>query len=297
MQSGEAMVKVRIDPGAGFCFGVEEVIRTAETSLRNGEELYALGDLVHNNEEMKRLHALGLQTISHEKLPEVRSGKVLFRAHGEPPSSYHTAEQGKVSIIDGTCPIVLKLQQRIRKTYREMDRGKEQMIIFGNPDHPETIGLLGQVDGDATVVSTPAEVGLVDRNKSIHLYSQTTMDPDLFAEVETLLRAHTQWEVRAEFRSNCTICGQMKRRKPGLKEFARHHDVVIFVSGRSSSNGKMLFEFCRTVNSRSYWISEPGEMETDWFENAHSVGISGATSTSLAQLESVRKRVGKITTS
>jgi 4-hydroxy-3-methylbut-2-enyl diphosphate reductase len=294
MPSGEIMVKVDIDPGAGFCFGVEDVIRTAETSLRKGEVLYALGDLVHNGEEMKRLKAQGMKTISHERLPEVRSGKVLFRAHGEPPSTYRIAGEQNIEIIDGTCPIVKKLQKKIRDTYREMDPEIEQLVIFGNPDHPETIGLLGQVDGNATVVRNAEEVGLVDRNKRVHLFSQTTMDPDRFAEVESLLRVHAG-NVNAGFRSSCTICGQMKRRKPKLREFALSHDVILFVSGRNSSNGKMLFEFCRSVNPGSHWISGPDEIETSWLENAGNVGISGATSTSFAQLESVRNRVEKLT--
>jgi len=293
------MVKVDIDPGAGYCFGVEKVIRTAESKLRDGETLFALGDLVHNTEEMTRLRKLGLRTITRDQLPRVHAGRVLFRAHGEPPSSYALAGENRVEVLDGTCPIVLRLQQRIRDRYRKMDHRKEQLVIFGKIDHPETIGLLGQVDGDAIVVSSPDEVHLVDPRRQVHLFSQTTMDPDAYAETEQRLRSltGTKGDSKGSFRSACTICGQMKKRKPGLKAFALAHDVVLFVSGRHSSNGKMLYEFCRAANAQSHWVSEPGELDPAWFESAEKVGISGATSTSVQQLEAVRNEVRKITSS
>lgn len=295
--SGRTMVQVDIDPGAGYCFGVEKVIRTAESKLREGETLFALGDLVHNTGEMTRLRKLGLRTITRDELPRVQSGRVLFRAHGEPPSSYALAVENNVEVLDGTCPIVLKLQQRIRNRYREMDHQKEQLVIFGKKDHPETIGLLGQVDGDATVVSSPDETSLVDPGRQVHLFSQTTMDPDKFKEVEQRLGSllPAKGESKGAFRSACTICGQMKKRKPGLKAFALAHDVVLFVSGRHSSNGKMLYEFCRETNARTYWVSAPGELDKSWFEKAEKVGISGATSTSVKQLEAVSNQVKKLT--
>jgi len=290
------MTQVEIDPGAGFCYGVEKVILAAENSLRNGESLYALGQLVHNSGELKRLEKLGLKTVTHDQLGEIDSGKVLFRAHGEPPSSYRKATDLHVAVMDGTCPIVLRLQKKIRDTYLNMDREKEQLVIFGKQDHPETIGLLGQVAGDAVVVSTPREVERVDRNHRVHLFSQTTMDPGVFRKVEALLMDRTG-HVDAEFRSHCTICGQMKRRKPGLETFASRHEVMVFVSGRDSSNGKMLYEFCRSLNPRTFWISGPEEMKADWFKGAGTIGISGATSTSREQLEGVRNRVVEITSS
>jgi 4-hydroxy-3-methylbut-2-enyl diphosphate reductase len=291
------MVRVEIDPGAGFCFGVDQVIKMAESELKEGRELFGLGDMVHNGQEVKRLENLGMQTITHEQLSDIKSGRVLIRAHGEPPETFRAAGSHQVEIIDGTCPIVLKLQERIRKAYQAMDRQKEQLVIFGKPDHPETIGLLGQVDGDAVVITSPDDISNVDSSKSVHLFSQTTMDPDLFGSVEVALKEYLAGTIKASFRSNCTICGQMKKRKPGLSSFAKNHDVVVFVSGRNSSNGKMLFEFCRSLNSRSYWISKSSELDPEWFSGGGIIGISGATSTSRAQLESVRNQVEKITSS
>ena len=288
------MVMVEIDPGAGFCFGVEQVIHTAETHLRKGETVYGLGEMVHNQEEMNRLHELGLKTIVHGDLSEIRPDKVLLRAHGEPPSTYQLAASHHIEVIDGTCPIVKKLQARIRNTYKAMDRRTEQLVIFGNRNHPETIGLLGQVNEDAVVVSSPGEITLVDRNRRIHLFSQTTMDPEMFKEVESGLRDYLTGDIKTAFRSSCTICGQMKKRKPGLRIFARKHDVMVFVSGKNSSNGKMLFEFCRSLNPRSHWISQGNELDPEWFRDAGSIGISGATSTSREQLESVRNQVEKL---
>jgi 4-hydroxy-3-methylbut-2-enyl diphosphate reductase len=294
------MAAVEIDPGAGFCFGVEQVIEMAESRLRRGETVYGLGEMVHNREEMERLHAMGLVTLTHADLAGIRPGHILFRAHGEPPASYELAATHHVEVIDGTCPIVLKLQERIRDTYRSMDHRKEQVVIFGKPGHPETIGLLGQVDGNAVVVTSPEDIERVDPGRAVHLFSQTTMDPDLFGEVEKALRHHLAAKrggAGPAFRSSCTICAQMKKRKPGLAAFARKHDVIVFVSGKNSSNGKMLFEYCQKLNRRSHWISGPGEVEGKWFKGAGSIGISGATSTSREQLESVSNHVKKILSS
>ena len=287
------MVKVEVDKGAGFCFGVEQVIQTAESHLAKGENVYGLGEMVHNSREMRRLHDLGFKTIQHEDMAEQKPGLVLFRAHGEPPSTYKIAAENQVKVIDGTCPIVLKLQQKIRKTYESMDHAKEQVVIFGKLEHPETIGLLGQVDGDAVVVGSPGETNLVHPDKSVYLFSQTTMDHDQFRELEEKLRDRLSVSVTSKLQSACTICGQMKKRKPGLKRFAQKHDVVIFVSGKNSSNGKLLFEYCLTLNSETYWISDKSELEMKWFEGADSIGISGATSTSMEQLEAVSLQVKK----
>ncbi|MDX2432689.1 MAG: 4-hydroxy-3-methylbut-2-enyl diphosphate reductase, partial [Bacteroides sp.] len=234
------MLRIEVDRGAGFCFGVEQVIQTAESYLSKGDSLVGLGEMVHNSTEMDRLQNLGLKTIQHKDLGKQSSGLVLFRAHGEPPSSYALAAKNKVRIIDGTCPIVLKLQEKIRKAYESMDHAKEQLVIFGKREHPETIGLLGQVDGDAVVLGSPKEVDLLDPNKTVFLFSQTTMDIDLFREVEDKLRSRLSGTASSGFRSQCTICGQMKKRKPGLQGFVQEHTMIIFVSGKNSSNGKLL---------------------------------------------------------
>jgi 4-hydroxy-3-methylbut-2-enyl diphosphate reductase len=288
------MIKVEIDRGAGFCFGVEEVIQTAEAQLKKGKRVVGLGEMVHNSTEMKRLHDLGFKTIQHAELGRQESDLVLFRAHGEPPSTYKTAAANQVQIIDGTCPIVLKLQERIRKAYASMDHQKQQLVIFGKREHPETIGLLGQVDGDAVVVSSVEEASLVDPDKAVLLFSQTTMDVDQFEALEKALKDRLSREAVAGFRSKCTICGQMKKRKPGLKSFAAKHDVLVFVSGKNSSNGKLLFEYCRSLNPLTYWISASDEMQKNWFKGAHSIGVTGATSTSMNQLESVGTAIKSI---
>lgn len=289
------MAVVEIDPGAGFCFGVEQVIQRVEATLENGEELYGLGAMVHNESEIQRLKGLGLKTVSKEELGRVKPARILFRAHGEPPSTYRLVSGLQIGIIDGTCPIVKRLQKKIRDTYEAMDHNSEQVVIFGKPEHPETIGLLGQVDGDAIVVSGPGDITKVDSSRRVHLFSQTTMDPDQFREVESALSEYLKSSKNPDFQSSCTICGQMKKRKPGLSDFARKHEVIIFVSGRNSSNGKMLFEYCKSVNPETYWISGKDEVNPDWLRRAGSIGISGATSTSRNQLESVMEVVKKLT--
>jgi 4-hydroxy-3-methylbut-2-enyl diphosphate reductase len=295
------MQKIEIDPGAGFCFGVEEVIKTAETHLREGEVLYGLGDMVHNATEVKRLMDLGLLTIDHSDLTALPPGKVLFRAHGEPPGTYQLAREYGVEIIDGTCPIVAKLQKKIQKAYDEMNHETDQLVIFGKPDHPETIGLLGQVGGDALVVSSVEDISSIDPSKKVWLFSQTTMDPDRFEEVEKALENHLRQSAGNSgihhFKSDCTVCGQMKKRKPGLSAFAGNYELMLFVSGKNSSNGRMLYEYCKSLNPVTYWISGAEEVEKEWFEGKNSIGISGATSTSRQQLESVMEKVKKLTSS
>jgi 4-hydroxy-3-methylbut-2-enyl diphosphate reductase len=293
------MIKIDIDPGAGFCFGVEEVIKTAEKRLRGGETLYGLGDMVHNAAEVERLQKLGLKTIDHEQFKELPSGKVLIRAHGEPPETYRIAKQNGVEVIDGTCPIVARLQKKVKKAYEEMDHAVEQLVIFGKAEHAETIGLLGQVQGNALVVTSVEDVQKIDPHKKVLLFSQTTMDPEMFREVEAAIRDYLKEGPReasyVKFRSDCTICGQMKKRKPGLSRFAGQHEVMLFVSGKHSSNGKMLYEYCRSINPLTYWISGTQEVRKEWFEGYERIGISGATSTSRAQLESVQEEVRKLT--
>jgi len=295
------MVKIEIDPGAGFCFGVEQVIKTAESHLQKGEILYGLGEMVHNASEMHRLHIKGLKTINHDEMLELKPERVLIRAHGEPPSTYQLAEKHQIDIIDGTCPIVARLQKKLKHAYDSMDQESEQLVIFGKSDHPETIGLLGQVNGDAVVVNSLKDIKKVKPGKRILLFSQTTMDPERFRVVEHSLKDFLK-EVPGEqsepaIRSDCTICGQMKKRKPGLSSFAKKNELILFVSGKNSSNGKMLYEFCKSTNPTTYWISQSNEVDPEWLTGVGSIGISGATSTSRDQLESVLNRVKKLTSS
>ena len=295
------MIKVEIDPGAGFCFGVDQVIKTAETYLQHGEPLYGLGEMVHNPEEVQRLQALGLKTINHAELVELKPAKVLFRAHGEPPSTYELARKNGIEIIDGTCPIVSRLQEKLKRVHAALDHDSEQLVIFGKPEHPETIGLLGQVNGEAIVVSSTVDIPAIDRHKKVYLFSQTTMDPDLFKEVEKGLNEHLKGlSVKSGgglYKSDCTICGQMKKRKPGLSDFAGKHELILFVSGRNSSNGKMLFEYCKSVNPNTYWITGSEEVDPAWIIGLETIGVSGATSTSMDQLEWVADKVRKLTVS
>jgi 4-hydroxy-3-methylbut-2-enyl diphosphate reductase len=294
------MIRIELDPGAGFCFGVDRVIRTAETHLKNGDILFGLGEMVHNSKEVSRLNRLGLKTIRHSELGEVKEGKVLFRAHGEPPATYNLAREKGIEIIDGTCPIVIRLQEKIKAAYDTLDHRTQQLVIFGKANHPETIGLLGQVDQDAIVVSSMADINRIDPSKEVWLFSQTTMDPDQYREVEEAIRTRLHKQKlhsdRELLKSDCTICGQMKKRKPGLKAFARRVDLVLFVSGKNSSNGKMLFEYCATINPDTYWVSGAEEIDPDWFSEVQIVGISGATSTSRDQLQAVAEQVKKLTT-
>jgi 4-hydroxy-3-methylbut-2-enyl diphosphate reductase len=293
------MVKIEIDPGAGFCFGVEQVIETAESRLQKGEILYGLGEMVHNASEMHRLHTRGLKTINHDEMLELKPERILIRAHGEPPSTYQLAEEHQIEIIDGTCPIVARLQKKLKLAYDSMDHQTEQLIIFGKSDHPETIGLLGQVNGDAVVVNSTEDIRKINPEKRILLFSQTTMDPERFREVEQSLKDFLKEIPGAQsepaIRSDCTICGQMKKRKPGLSAFANKYELILFVSGKNSSNGKMLYEFCKSINPLTHWISHSDEVDSEWLAGVGSIGISGATSTSRDQLESVLKQVKKLT--
>ncbi|MBN2698645.1 MAG: 4-hydroxy-3-methylbut-2-enyl diphosphate reductase [Bacteroidales bacterium] len=287
-------MRIDIDPASGVCFGVDKAIRTAEELLGTGKELYGLGALVHNSKETGRLEKLGLRTITTEQLPGLKNSTVLFRAHGEPPSSFELARKNHNTIVDATCPIVLRLQKRIRETYQGMDHEREQIVIFGKADHPETIGLMEQVAGDATVVGSAEDIGKVDISRMVHLFSQTTMDPEAYEKVESALSGIMK-KANRSLNPNCTICSWMKRRKPALARFVLKYDVILFMSGKNSSNGKMLFEYCRSLNPKSYWISDPGELRKEWFREARSIGISGATSTPYHQLEALKEAVGKLT--
>ncbi|MEZ5072824.1 MAG: 4-hydroxy-3-methylbut-2-enyl diphosphate reductase [Bacteroidales bacterium] len=282
--------KIEIDPGAGFCFGVEKVIAEAESLLSGGQPLHGLGEMVHNREEVRRLDAKGLITIDHQALERAGGGTVLFRAHGEPPATYELARSKGWNIIDGTCPIVLKLQQRIRRTFETMDPEREQLVIFGKKTHPETIGLVGQVGGKARVVECEDDVADTDPRKSVHLFSQTTMDPGGYRAVESRMKAHLEGG-ESSLHSHGGICGQMKSRKPLLEKFLKDHDLILFVSGKNSSNGKMLFEYCAGLHPDVRWISGASDLEVAWFSGKRSVGLSGATSTSRNQLEDIKKQV------
>ena len=280
------MIKVGIDPHSGFCGGVIRAITTAEDFLSKGDgRLWSLGAIVHNEEELARLGRKGLGTIDHDGLPRLGSGDaVLIRAHGEPPQTYIRLKEAGLRIIDCTCPVVLKLQRQIKEAAE-----RSQVVIFGKIGHPEVLGLVGQTDGRALVVETPEQLweafssGAIRQGEPIELFSQTTMSPAAYERLAAELRSLAGPEVTV----HGSICAQVASRHKELAEFARTHDVIVFVSGASSSNGKVLFEWCRSINPRSYRISSPADLDSNWFEGADSAGVCGATSTPKWLLEEV----------
>jgi len=281
---------IEIDNGSGFCFGVTTAIKKAEEELARGEKLYCLGDIVHNGMECERLRDMGLITINHDELRELRNAKVLLRAHGEPPETYELARKNNIEIIDATCPVVLKLQKRIKEQYDEND--KAQIVIFGKKGHAEVLGLVGQTQSNAIVIESSEEVKKLDFNRDIYLYSQTTKSLDEFHNIIDYIQAHIS--PTAIFKSFDTICRSVANRMPNISQFATKHDLVLFVCGRKSSNGKVLYNECLRVNPNTYLIEDPQEIKLEWLENIQSVGICGATSTPRWLMEKCRDAIQKM---
>ena len=278
------MIQVEIDNGSGFCFGVTTAIKKAEEELAAGKKLYCLGDIVHNGMEVERLTEMGLITINHEQLKDLHDVKVLLRAHGEPPETYELAKRNRIEIIDATCPVVLQLQKRIKKQF--FNNPDAQIVIFGKNGHAEVLGLVGQTKSEAIVIEHFDEVTQLDFSKDIYLYSQTTKSLDEFHRIIEYIQAHIRQG--AIFKSFDTICRQVANRMPNIKRFAAQHDVVLFVSGRKSSNGKVLYNECKSVNPNSYHIENAGEIDLAWLAKANTVGICGATSTPKWLMEECR---------
>lgn len=285
-------MQVTIDTNSGFCFGVTGAIRQAEEELQRGP-LFCLGDIVHNGEEVARLEALGLETIDYDRLRELRGGRVLLRAHGEPPLTYLIARQNGIEIIDATCPVVKKLQERIRTTYQT--HPDAQIVIFGKVGHAEVIGLQGQTDNTAIVVEGEQDVDKIDYSRDIYLFSQTTMSVDEFTKIVDSLK----WQVErsgsdSKLKVEDTICRNVANRVERLKEFARQQDIVLFVGGKKSSNAKVLFEHCREANPNTFFISSSDELSTlpPTLYSLHSkIGICGATSTPLWLMEEIKNKL------
>ncbi len=281
------MIQVEIDSGSGFCFGVTTAIKKAEEELAAGKKMYCLGDIVHNGMEVERLTAMGMTTINHEQLRELHDVKVLLRAHGEPPETYELARRNNIEIIDATCPVVLQLQNRIKKQF---DANPDaQIVIFGKNGHAEVLGLVGQTRSQAIVIEHFDEVPKLDFSRDIYLYSQTTKSLDEFHRIIEYIQSHIS--PTAVFRSFDTICRQVANRMPNIARFATQHDVIIFVSGRKSSNGKVLYNECKAVNPNSYHVENAEEINLDWFANAKTVGICGATSTPKWLMEECRDHI------
>lgn len=278
---------IEIDNGSGFCFGVTTAIRKAEEELAQSKSLYCLGDIVHNGRECERLKNMGLETVEHGDFDALHDTKVLLRAHGEPPVTYSKALERGISLIDATCPVVLNLQKRIRNDYAAYPDA--QIVIYGKNGHAEVVGLVGQTDGNAVVIENLDDAMQLDFSRDIRLYSQTTKSLEGFREIVGFISSHMT--DGATFESFDTICRQVANRMPNIRQFAERHDVILFVCGKKSSNGKVLFNECCKVNPRSYMVDDPSEIELRWFDAVETVGICGATSTPKWLMEACREYI------
>ena len=271
------MIEIEIDNESGFCFGVTTAIHKAEEELRKGTPLYCLGDIVHNGKECERLKELGLITINHDEFKQLRGVKVLLRAHGEPPETYQTAKENSIEIIDATCPVVLRLQKRIKQEYDLAGAKNKQIVIYGKNGHAEVLGLVGQTEGKAIVIENLKEAEQLNFHKDIRLYSQTTKSLEEFWQIIEYIKAHIAPEATFEYFD--TICRQVANRMPNIRKFAASHDLIFFVCGKKSSNGKILFNECQKINPNSYLIDDAGEIDFSLLPGVKRIGICGATST------------------
>jgi 4-hydroxy-3-methylbut-2-en-1-yl diphosphate reductase len=275
-------MNIEIDSNSGFCFGVVNAIQLAEMELEKSEALYCLGDIVHNSAEVERLKTKGLISINHDEFKDLKNCKVLLRAHGEPPETYKIALENNIQLIDASCPVVLKLQKNIKLGFDDILEKGGQVVIYGKEGHAEVNGLVGQTNGRAIVIGSKQDLDKIDYTKPVNLFSQTTKSIEGFYEIEKEIRKQMieiQGNDDVLLISNDTICRQVSHRQPQLREFVKKHDVVIFVSGKKSSNGKMLYQVCKDENKNTYFVSDERELDKGWFLKAKSVGICGATST------------------
>lgn len=280
---------VEIDKKSGFCFGVINAIREAETELSTTGTLFCLGDIVHNGKEVERLEKLGLKSITKEEFYKLKNCKVLIRAHGEPPETYEFAKKNNIELIDATCPVVITLQERVKKSYETHENG--QIVIYGKKGHAEIEGLNGQTNHNAIIIESIADTDRIDMSRPVSLYSQTTKRVEDFHAIADKVKTSIAPGVPLEIKD--TICRQVSNRVPHLREFARKFDVVLFVSGKKSSNGQYLYTICREENEHTYIVAEPEELQDEWFANAKSVGICGATSTPVWLMEEFAQRITK----
>ncbi len=284
-------IVIEIDPKSGFCFGVVNAIQKAEEELSRDTKLYCLGDIVHNSREVNRLAAIGMETINHDQFHQLNQAVVLLRAHGEPPPTYQYARENNITIVDATCPVVLQLQKKIKKMYTS-GCDNLQIVIYGKRGHAEVNGLVGQTDGEAIVIESVNEMEWLDFSKNIRLYAQTTQSVDGFVELVEEIRGRML--PGTSFESFDTICRQVANRLPNIRQFAAEHDLILFVSGKKSSNGKVLYEACRLINNNTHLIQDASEFETAWLTGISSIGICGATSTPKWLMEEVRNHIYSI---
>jgi 4-hydroxy-3-methylbut-2-enyl diphosphate reductase len=288
-------MQVTIDKNSGYCFGVEFAIKMAEDEMEQSDKLYCLGDIVHNDMEVKRLADKGLVVIDRDQLSELSDCKVLIRAHGEPPETYKTAIQNNIELIDASCPVVLKLQHRVKTAFDKMEREDGQIVIYGKKGHAEVIGLTGQTLEKAIVVMEDADLEKIDFNRPVTLFSQTTKSTKGFYElsqkIEERIKASKGELTELDFNANDSICRQVSNREPQLRKFAQENEVIIFVSGKKSSNGKALYQVCLEENPRSFFVENQTEIQPEWFETTDRVGICGATSTPMWLMEQVKEHL------
>jgi len=289
-------VNISIEEKSGFCFGVTRVIKMAEEILDRDEKLYCLGEIVHNGREVQRLIDKGILFIDAIEYRKLKNAKVLIRAHGEPPETYEIARKNNLKLIDGTCPIVESLQKKIRLSYYKEDEDS-LIIVYGKKDHPEVIGLTGQTHNRARVIRSAREIGDIPWNAHVYLYSQTTMDTAGFLSVANYLEDLKRKGEIYKLTVKNTICGHISHRQPGIIEFARNNDVVVFVAGKHSSNGKVLYDICKKENDRCYFVSDEHQVDAVWFENSKNIGVCGATSTPRWLLELIAERIKEFTKS
>lgn len=288
-------MQVTIDKNSGYCFGVEFAIKMAEDEMENGDKLYCLGDIVHNDMEVNRLSEKGLVVIDRAQLQELTNCKVLIRAHGEPPETYKTAIENNIELIDASCPVVLKLQHRVKNAFDKMERENGQIVIYGKKGHAEVIGLTGQTLEKAVVVMEDSDLEKIDYTRPVTLFSQTTKSTkgfyQLSQKIEDRIKSAKGELEGVDFNANDSICRQVSNREPQLQRFAQANDVILFVSGKKSSNGKALYQVCLEENPRSFFIENETELNSEWFYPGDKVGICGATSTPMWLMEQVKSFV------
>lgn len=280
-------MQIIIDDSAGFCFGVRKSIEIAEKEISNSGNLICLGELIHNEDEIRRLESKGLQTIDYNEFKNLKNTKVLLRAHGEPPLTYEIAQKNNITLVDATCPIVSSLQKKIKASYEALKPLEGQIVIYGKKNHPETIGLNGFCENNAIIIESFDDVDKIDFFKPIAIFSQTTMSAETYEKICEIIKNKAQNQLII----NKSACLQVANRNKNLEKFCKHNDVIIFVSGKNSSNGKYLFNQAKTYNNNSYFISNPSEIQKEWFDGAQKVGISGATSTPRWLLEEVKSYI------
>ncbi|QDH79270.1 4-hydroxy-3-methylbut-2-enyl diphosphate reductase [Echinicola soli] len=291
-------MQVTIDKNSGYCFGVEFAIKMAEDEMEDGGHLYCLGDIVHNDMEVKRLSDKGLVVINRDELKELKDCKVLIRAHGEPPETYKLAIENNIELIDASCPVVLKLQHRVKTAFDKIEKKEGQIVIYGKKGHAEVIGLTGQTLEKAIVVMADEDLEKIDFSKPVTLFSQTTKSTKGFyalkAKIEEKMAAANQSLEEIDFTANDSICRQVSNREPQLTRFASENDVIVFVAGKKSSNGRALYQVCKAQNPRSYFVENEGEIDPEWFASGDKVGICGATSTPMWLMEQVMAYINSL---